>query len=247
MLHGRELLACPVSITHGVQCHHQFTGFGSGHPGAVVHAANTQTVDDEIAPAFGDPVVGGRTAYGTGQNRVVPIHRVTRLFGESVRVIGDRVSESAHRDLPFRLRMAEVIGEGQRTPDAVVDAGAPGQQGFGERAVRPLRPIDLAGSGLKIQHKVDRAAHGGPHPFGEVVVAGDQHVVPHSGGDVGAEVAIGVGILDHATAVLNRPGSVAALPRATPLVGGARLVNESGCRQCHGALDVIPRIGMAGQ
>ena len=235
-----------MTIAHGVQCHDQLAGFGSGHPGAVVNTADAETVDDEITPPARDPVVGGRAANSAGKNRVVPVHRVSRLLGERIGVGGDRVAQSADRDLPFRLRLVDKIGQSQRAPDAVKRAGTSGQQGLVEHAVGPLRPVDLTGAGLKIQHKVDRAAHGGPHPFGEGAVAGDQHVMPHSGGDVGAEVTVAVRVFDDASAVLNRPGSVAALAGPTPLVGCAGLLDQTGGSQCHRALDVVPRIGMAG-
>ena len=39
-------------------------------------------------------------------------------------------------------------------------------------------------------------------------VLGDQHVMPDAGGDVGAEVAVAVGVLDHAVAQLDRQGAV---------------------------------------
>ena len=41
--------------------------------------------------------------------------------------------------------------------------------------------------------------------LGEPAVTGDQHVMPDAGGDVGAEVAVAVGVLDDAVAQLDRP------------------------------------------
>ena len=40
----------------------------------------------------------------------------------------DRVAQLADGDLPFGLRIVEVVRQRQRAPDAVVDAGASGQQ-----------------------------------------------------------------------------------------------------------------------
>ena len=129
----------------------------------------------------------------------------------------------------------------------MVDAGASGQKRLAQHPGGTLGPVDLTGAGLQIENEVDGVPHGGPHPFGEFLVPGDEYVMPYAGGDISTEVAIAIGILDDTPAVLDRPGPVAALLRATPLVGRARLINKAGGRQSHGALDVIPRIGVAGQ
>ena len=58
-------------------------------------------------------------------------------------------------------------------------------------------------------------------------IAGDQHVVPDTGRDVGAEVAVAVGVLDDAVADLDRPGAVRPLHRAAPLERGARGLEQA--------------------
>ena len=63
--------------------------------------------------------------------------------------------------------------------------------------------------------------------LGEPPVAGDQHVMPHPGGDVGAEVAVAVGVLDDAVAQLDRPGAVGPLVVPAPVERRARRVPKA--------------------
>ncbi len=106
-------------------------------------------------------------------------------------------------------------------------------------------PSDLAAVELHRQHEVDGAVHHRPHRLGECAVPGDEHVVPHAGGDVGAEVAVAVGILDDAVAQLDRPRAVRALRVAAPVERRPRRLPQPRDRQRHRVLDVIPRVGVA--
>jgi hypothetical protein len=49
-------------------------------------------------------------------------------------MVGDRVAQLTDGDLPFRLRVVEVVRERKRAPKAVVDARATGQKGIRLRA-----------------------------------------------------------------------------------------------------------------
>ena len=72
-------------------------------------------------------------------------------------------------------------------------------------------PGDFAARRLQVEHEVDGLADHRPHLLGEPPVVGDQDVVPDPGGDVGAEVAVAVGVLDDAVAQLDRPRAVGPL------------------------------------
>ena len=45
-------------------------------------------------------------------------------------MLGDRMPEPAQGHLPFGLGVVDMVGEGERAADAVIDAGAAGQQSF---------------------------------------------------------------------------------------------------------------------
>ena len=126
-------------------------------------------------------------------------------------MMGDRVAESADCDLPFRLRGVDVVGQRQRTPNAVVDARAAGQQRLLGWTGRPSGPSYFTGRELEFENEVDGLGHHGPHRLREPPVIGDEDMVPDTGGDIGAEVAVAVGILDDPVAQLNRPGAVRPL------------------------------------
>ena len=136
-------------------------------------------------------------------------------------MVGDRVAELADGDLPLGLRVVEVVRQGQRAPQAVVDARASGQQRVGFGSGVASGPGDLAARQLQIEHEVDGLGDDRPHVLGEPSIAGDQHVVPDTGRDVGAEVAVAVGVLDDAVAQLDRPRAVGPLGRPAPLERGA--------------------------
>ena len=61
------------------------------------------------------------------------------------------------------------------------------------QAISPL-------TSLQVHHEVDGLGDDGPHHLGEPAVTGDQHVMPDARGDVGAEVAVAVGVFDDAVA-----------------------------------------------
>ncbi len=83
-------------------------------------------------------------------------------------------------------------------------------------------PDDLAARPLQIDDEVDGLADHRPHFFGEPTVVGAQHVMPDAGCDVGAEVAVAVGILDRrrcaaGSATIRRPAGWSCTSR-TPRV-----------------------------
>src|SRR4029079_8596195 len=112
----------------------------------------------------------------------------------------DRVTELTDSDLPLGLRVAEIVRKCQRAAKAVVDARAYGHERLRLRPGFASGPDDLAARPLEIDDEVDGLADHGPHVFGEPTVIGAQHVMPDTGRDVGAEVAVAVGILDDAVA-----------------------------------------------
>ncbi len=237
-----------MSLGAPAQClqrHHQLAGFGAGHPRAIAHAPDAQAVDHEVVPALLDPGGRRRTAHGATENGVVPVHRVAVLLGERLRVRGDRVTQPAQRQLPLRLRVVDQAGQRQRTPDAVEHAGAPGQQSLRQQAGFASRPSDLAVADLHVDDEVDGLAHHRPHLGGKRVVTGDQHVMPHPGGDVGAKVAVAVGVFDDARAELDGPGAVGPLGATAPFEGRPGRLEQPGGGERHRALHVVPRIGVA--
>src|ERR1700736_5144446 len=110
------------------------------------------------------------------------------------------MTQPTDRYLPLGLRVVEVVRQRERTPNAVVDARAPGQQGVWFRTGRRPGPGDFAAGLLEVQHEVDRPGDDRPHGLGEAPVTGDQHVVPDAGGDVSTEVAVAIGVFDDAVA-----------------------------------------------
>ena len=102
-----------------------------------------------------------------------------------------------------------------------MDAGVAGQQRLVGPARFASRPSDLAARPLQVEHEVDGLAHGRPHRLDEPAVAGDQHVVPDAGGQVGAEVAVAVAVLDDAVRswIGHEPSGRCVV--AAPVEGGA--------------------------
>ncbi len=171
--------------------------------------------------------VAALTAQRAAEDRVVPVHRVMRLLGERRGMDGDRVAQPAQCELPLGLRLVEHIRQRQRTPDAVENTRAAGQQRLGQRSGRATCPTDFATLELQIQDEVDGGAHRRPHRRRKASIAGDQHVVPDADRDVRAEVAVAVGVFDHARAQLDRPGPVRALLTATPVEGASRRIRSA--------------------
>ncbi|PQM48371.1 hypothetical protein C1Y40_01411 [Mycobacterium talmoniae] len=159
----------------------------------------------------------------------------------------DRVPQPSQRQLPLRLRRVQIVRQRQRAPDAVVDAGAAGQQRFRHRPGGRSCPTDFAAGQLQLEHELDRREHRRPHAGGKPAVAGDQHVMPHPGGDVGAEVAVAVGVFDNTGTGLQRPGTVGPLFVPAPLERRPGRLPQPGRGQRHRAFHVIPRVGVPGR
>ena len=70
-------------------------------------------------------------------------------------------------------------------------------------------------------------------------------VVPHAGGDVGADVGVELVLLDPVGHVVLVPGAVGALEADQPLVGPLGLGDAAADGERHGRLDVVPRVGVA--
>ena len=121
------------------------------------------------------------------------------MSANASRVAGDHVPELVGGELPVRLRLADVLGQRDRAAQALVDAGAAGQQrvAAGGPSRVPL-PDDLAARRAQAEHERDRPAHHRPHRRGELLVAGDQQLVPDADRRVGDLVALRGGVGDHA-------------------------------------------------
>src|SRR5271170_2826812 len=244
VLHRGELPQGRLPVAHRVECQHQFAGLCAGHPRSVVDTPDAQTVDDEIAPAVGDPVLCGAAAQRAAQDRVVPVHRVTRLLGERRGVVGDRVAQPAKRKLPLELWFVDQVGQGQCTANAVENARTPGQQRLGQRARRAARPTNFAALELQIQDEVDCGAHRRPHRGREGAVTGDQYVVPDTHRDVGAEVAVAVGVLDDPRTQLDRPRAIRPLLATRPIESASGRLNQARRSKGHRAFHMVPRVGV---
>ena len=119
---------------------------------------------------------------------------------------GDHVPEPVGGEFPAGLRLAYVVREGDRAPQALVRTGAACQQGITSSGpcCRPL-PGELAARGLQAQHVLGRPAHRGPHRGGERLVAGDTQLMPYADRGVGNLVALRRGIGDRARGGRLRP------------------------------------------
>ncbi len=155
--------------------------------------------------------------------------------------------EAAGGEFPVRLRVAHEVGQGRRAAQALVDAGAAGQQGIAGRGpAGAALPDDLPARRLQAQGELDCPAHRGPHPRHEPGVPGHQVLVPDAHGHVGGVVALAHVIADPP---VRRgppgPGPVRPLRGQQPLVGPPGRAAQPAHRQRHGALDVVPRIHQA--
>ena len=155
--------------------------------------------------------------------------------------------EPASGEFPVRLRLAHEVGQRGRAAQALVDAGAAGQQGvLGWDPGRVALPDDLATWRLQAQGELDRPAHRGPHPRHEPGVPGHQVLMPHAHGHVGGVVA-----LAHVIAGVPAgrgppwPGPVGPLRGQQPVVGPPGRAAQPADGKGHGALDVVPRVHQA--
>ena len=128
---------------------------------------------------------------------------------------------------------------------AVADRRRAGEQGERpRRAVGVAGPQDLAPRRLQVEHEVDGPLDHGPHRLDEALVAVQQPVVPHAGGDVGAHVGVELVLLDAVGQVVLVPGAVGPLQVDEPLVGPLGLGAAAAEVEGHGRLDVVPRVGV---
>ena len=117
------------------------------------------------------------------------------------------------------------------------DQGVP--SAWRAQRISPLR-------GLEIEDEVDGPLDHRPHDLGEAVVAGEEDVVPHAGGDVGADVGVELVVLDAAVDVVLVPGAVGPLQRRPATRRPVRLAaTRPPSGEGHGRLDVVPRVGVA--
>ncbi len=247
MLHGAEQFESGVVVAERIEGQHQLARLGPGDPRPVVDAPDSEALHHEVGPPCADAASGLGSAHGATQNRVVPVHRVRRLGHEGVGMVPQHVAEPADGDFPIRLRVTDVRGQREGAAQAVVDAGVAGEQSVDVRPVRSGRPADLSPIGLQRQDEVDGTLHRGPQRQGEGVVARHEKVMPHPDRDVRAEVGVRARVLDDAGAGLQGPGSVLALRASTPFVRGVGLLGETGRRQRHRGLHVVPRVLVPGR
>ena len=138
---------------------------------------------------------------------------------------------------PTKLRQRD------RAAQALVHAGVPGEQRVAvRRAVGQAPPDDLAAGRLQPDRELDRAADDRPHLRGEVLVAGDEQLVPDADrgirGVIGLGGVLGVGAVGGA----DRPGAVRVLRLRQPRIGAPGLLVQAAGGERHRALDVVPRV-----
>ena len=97
---------------------------------------------------------------------------------------------------------------------------------------------------LELEDEVDGPLDHRPHGLGEAVIAGEEDVVPHAGGDVGADVGVELVLFDAVVDVVLVPGAVGPLQAGQPLVGPLGFGRRPAGGEGHGRLDVVPRIGV---
>lgn len=226
MLDGLEDLQGPVGLPHHPEGQGEFAAFAARHPRVGQHAAHPEAGDDETVPGFLHPLLGGRSGERAAEDRVVPVHRVAALVEEAFGVAADRVRERAGRQLPVRLRLLALLGDGECAAQCLVDGGAAGQQCVVDGgAVGFALPADLAAGLLEPQDEFDGRVHGRPHPVDEPVVAGGEVVVPDADGHVRAEVGLQAPVgrpVRVAVVVGGVPGAVLVLVPGQPLVRAFR-------------------------
>ena len=158
------------------------------------------------------------------------------------------------------MRRAQAVGGGEPVGSRLVDqrskAGATAQ-GMGDRRragqqrvvprtiVGRARPQHGAVLAAHRQHPIEGPLHGGPQVIDEGPIPRAQPVMPHACGDVRAHVGVELGFLDASIGqVVVPPTAVVALhvdePFVAPFGGGV----EAGDIECHGGLDMVPRVAM---
>ena len=156
--------------------------------------------------------------------------------------MGDGDGETTEGELPVGSLVAEPLGDGERALQAVVDAGRPGEQ----RAVVGIvaAPRDLAGLALEVEREVDGGLDRRPLLAEVVGVAGDEVVVPGTGGDVAGDVGVERRVLDVVTQVVGVPAPVVPLLAGQPAVRGPGLLVPAAQVEGHGRLDQVPGVGV---
>ena len=137
-------------------------------------------------------------------------------------------------------------GEVGAAAQGVGDRRRPGQQRVVPRPiVGRARPQHGAVLAAHRQHPIEGALHGRPQVIDEGPIPRAQPVMPHAGGDVGADVGVELGFFDGAVGqVVVPPTAVVALDVDQPFVGPFGAGVEAGDIERHGGLDVVPRIAM---
>src|SRR5262249_45109920 len=156
--------------------------------------------------------------------------------------VRDRDGERTERQLPVRALLTEVLGDGDRAPQAGVKAGRAGEEGAVLGVVAP--PRDLARLGLVVERVVDGALDDGPEVLEEAPVARRQIVVPRAVGDVARDVGVEGRVLHVVADVVRVPRAVGALPGAEPLVAPLSLGVAAAHVERHRRLHQVPRIGV---
>jgi hypothetical protein len=149
-------------------------------------------------------------------------------------------SERAQRQLPVRSLVAEVLGDGDRAPQAGVEARRAGEERAVVGVVAP--PGDLARLGLVVERVVDGALHHGPEVVEKAPVARRQVVVPRAVRDVAGDVGVEGRVLHGVADVVRVPGAVGPLARAEPLVRPLGLGVTAAQIERHRRLHQVPRV-----
>mgnify|MGYP003693793953 CR=1 FL=1 len=116
-------------------------------------------------------------------------------------MVRDHVPELVGREFPVGLGLPDELRQRHRAAQALVDAGAAGQQGVpGRAAVGPALPGDLAaGRSAGPARTRSRRAPLGHIRAAKAASCGDQKLVPDADRDVGDLIALGGRIGDRAT------------------------------------------------
>ncbi len=164
-------------------------------------------------------------------------------------MLPERVTQPATGELPLRLRLVHQFSESDTAPQRLVDARAAREQGL---LVDPRRtvgvpfagPRDAAERKLHVDDQVQGAPHDRPHALEEGPILADHPVVQHADGNIRRHVRFGAGVLDLAGDDPHGPGAVRALIAEAPVVCRCRRVQLAAHHECHGALDVVPRVSV---
>ena len=195
-----------------------------GDPRFVADATDAARLHGELRPAVGQADLGPLAGEAARQHRVVPVHRPAVLRLEDARVVVDQHGQPIGGGDPVGPRLVGQRGQVGAAAQRVSDRRRAGQQRVVPRTIvggaRPQHGAVVAAHG---EHPVEGALHRRPEVVDEGPIPRAQPVVPHAGGDVGADVGVELGLFDRAVGqVVVPPTAVVALDVDQPFVGPLR-------------------------